>query len=240
MLQAYIGAGDRNPPLHQDGEHFYIIHPDGKESWLSNTMEGQQFWFKCSCGQEHYRYCTPKNIDKQTKLLCQYCDHTLEGWRESKKAAVPACEVQAMQCMKAAGLDKVVGCQVRLRFWQGCLDFVHLPTMTVFQIDGTSHFEGVHASSTQDQLVVDIKCCKQAWKHGMRLVRIHHTCRDMPQVIRAGLELQARSFVMLTVHYNNVEVINKGQQQPYVDWVARRLSPAKRYTHTQLHCTVYM
>jgi hypothetical protein len=53
MLDTYKKAGARNLPLHEDGPHLYIKHDDGKESWLNNTMEGQQFWFRCSCGEEH-------------------------------------------------------------------------------------------------------------------------------------------------------------------------------------------
>lgn len=203
-------------------------------------MEGQKFWWKCSCNAQHFRYCTPKNIDKPEKLLCQYCHHAEAEWRLSNKAAVPQCEVLAMQCIKAAAVDNEVACQVRLQFWCGCLDFVHLPTMTVFQVDGSSHFDGVHTSSIQDQLVVDIRCCKEAWQQGMRLVRIHYECSNMQQVIQAGIEMQAASFVMLTGHYSNVEVIHKGQHQPYVDWVAGQLLAATQRPRTQHGCILYM
>jgi hypothetical protein len=185
-------------------------------------------------------YCTPKNIDGYDKLWCQYCDYEAEEWRVLKKVVVPYCEIEAMECIKEAQLDMAVACQVRLPFWKGCLDFVHLPTKTVFQVDGSSHFKGVRTSSTQQQLVVDIRCCKQAWQHGMRLVRIHHGCRDILPVIEAGVKLQATSFVMLTCRYNNVTVKHNKKKQAYVDWVADQLSAATKHPRTQHGCIVFM
>jgi hypothetical protein len=89
-------------------------------------------------------------------------------------------------------------------------------------------------------LVVDKRCCKEAWQHGIRLVRIHHSCFNMQHVITTAIELQAASFVMSTSHYSNVTVINKGQQQSYIDWVGGQLSTATKHTHKKLGCVMYL
>lgn len=212
---------------------------DGEKQWLSNTLEGKQFALRCRCGWEHYRYTTLKSISTENDLFCQFCQHDSKWWKGVCKDPVPACEVDAMHALKLMGLDSRVACQVRLQYWHGRVDFYHIPTKTVMQVDGRSHFACMHHRWSETQLSKDIDCCRQAWKKGVRLLRIHHLHGAMGRVMLAATQLPFTSFVMLTREYQSVTVCVDGQQLTYVDWVAQQLPGAYWELHCESNCILF-
>lgn len=198
------------------------------ERWLSNSMEQHQFHWQCRCGHEHYRWCTPNNLRKAADLLCLYCHGNSAAWKKGRKFRVAECEQAFAQCVKALGLDSEVTWQVLLPGWDGCLDFVHLPSMTIFQVDGCSHFIAQPANTARNVLLTDIECCKWAMQHKRRLVRMHHKHKNIMQIINAALQLPHEAFVLLTIEYHNVQVCTHNHRMTYVDKVAEQVAPAQR------------
>lgn len=239
LMKAYTGGLHLNPDLYHEGHHYYIIASDGEKQWLSNTLEGKQFALRCRCGWDHYRYATLKSIRTQANLFCQFCEHDARWWKAVHKEHVPACEVEAMQALKQLGLDKQVACQVRLPYWHGRVDFYHIPTKTVTQVDGSSHFTCMHHRQSKTQLIKDIECCSQAWKEGVRLLRMHHQHGPMGKVMLAATQMPYPSFVMLTREYESVSVCINGVQLKYADWVAMQLPGAYREIHRESNCIIF-
>jgi len=202
-------------------------------------MERLRFWWRCNCGQRHYRWCTPKNLEGPPDLLCLYCQHNSAAWREARKFPLPECEVVAARAVKALGIDSEVTWQVMLPFWSGCLDLVHLPTLTVFSIDGDTHFRGCRGDCAHGRLLDDLRCCKQAWQHGMRLVRIHHKCANMQSVIKAAIQMPEGGFLLLTIDYEMVEVYQGGLQQSYIDRLAGLIPGAEKQVLQNLTCVLF-
>lgn len=141
-----------------------------------------------------------------------------------------------MEALTRVGLDYTVACQVQLPFWHGRVDFYHIPSQTAMQVDGSSHFTGMHHRTSQQQLIMDIKCCAQAWASGVRLLRIDHTHAQMEHPMLTATQLLYPSFVMLTSKYEKVRMWIDGEQQPFVEWVASILP----CTHRQVHPPNYI
>lgn len=243
LKEAYEGAQHLNPVLMQDEQHYYVVVSEGGkmvERWLSNTMEQHKFYWQCSCRRAHYRWCTPNNIRQASDLLCLYCHGNSASWRKVPRFRVVECELDIARCVKALGLDSEVTWQVQLPGWAGCLDFVHLPSMTIFQVDGSSHFIAQPASNAHDRLMTDIDCCKWAMEQQQRLVRIHHKCKNLQQVIAAAIELSHKAFVLLTNEYNNVQVCSRSHCMPYVEKVAEVLASAECRAVQHVSCVVFV
>ena len=227
LKQAYQGAEDLNPVLMPDGQHYYVVVQEcGKsvERWLSNTMEGHKFYWQCRCQRAHYRWCTANNMREAADLLCVYCHAGSAAWRKAHRFTWVACEHAFVRCVKVAGWESDVTWQVHLPGWVGCFDFVHLPSMTIFQVDGASHFTAKSAALVCSKLTSDIDCCKWAMQHKRRLVRIHHKCPNMLQIMKGAVELQHAAFVMLSIEYQTVTVSNSNSSMPYVEKVAQQLA----------------
>ena len=239
-MTAYKEAGGLNPDQLQQQGRFYFIEPEqGQKLWLSSSMEGRRFALRCRCNQQHVRYCTFNSVRQQDDLCCQYCEHDSDWWRAANKGLVPQCEKDAMQALIQTSLDSTTACQVQLPFWHGRVDFYHIPSKTVIQIDGSSHFYGMHHRTKSQQLMMDIECCKSAWVSGVRLLRVHHRHGDMAQAIATVVELPDASFVMLTVEYEDVHLWCDGEQHNCVEWIANSLSGTASKVHTTANCILF-
>lgn len=223
LVHAFKGGRWHNAQqLQQQGQRYYI-EVDGQKVWLCDSLEGWQFALRCTCKQYHFRYCTLHAIRDEEDLICQFCEHGTQRWLEAKKPAVPECEVEAMQAWRDLRLDYAVACQVQLGFWHGCVDFYHMPTQLVVQIDGSSHFKGKHRLLPWQQLTKDLECCAEAWKDGVRMLRIHHKHGHMAVAMLAAVKMPFKSFVMLSHNYSAVSIHMHGKTMSFVDWVAAEL-----------------
>lgn len=239
-MTAYKGAGTLNPyQLQQHGNYFFIEPGHGKKVWLSSSMEGHKFALRCRCNQQHVRYCTLKCVRQPDDLSCQYCEHDSDWWRAANKGLVPQCEIDAMQALIQASLDNTTACQVNLPFWHGRVDFYHIPSKTVIQIDGSSHFYGMHQRTKAQQLMMDIECCRRAWLSGVRLLRVHYRNGDMSAAMTTAVELPDASFVMLTMEYEDVHLWCDGEQHDCVRWIASNLNRAATKIHSLVKCIMF-
>lgn len=234
-----MGARWHNPHMLQREGQRYYIEVGRQRVWLTNSLERWRFTFRCNCKQYHFRYCTFRHLQNHNDLFCQFCQHGTTKWTGPGKTPVPQCEVDAMLAWRQLRLDYAVACQVDLEFWHGRVDFYHMPTKLVVQIDGNSHFEGSHHIMPWEQLAMDVKCCAAAWKRGVRMLRIHHEHADMKTPMLAAVKRQCRSFVMLTHEYHAVRMRIGGQDMSFVDWVASRLDTATCSYDRESTCYVF-
>lgn len=220
-----------------------MVEADGKKRWLSNTMEGYRFALACTCEEGHVRYATLKSIKSVQDLCCWYCQPQTQATTRGKHKLhinVTKCERQAMDALQSARLDRGTAFQVLLPFWQGRVDFYHISSRTVIQVDGCSHFTGTFYNTTCQQLLMDVRCCCEAWKTGVRMLRVHHMCADYAAAMLTAVLQQYESFVMLTPEYAQVQVCCRGQDQSFVQWVQHRLPSAHMITDTSTGCFLFV
>lgn len=239
LVQAYKAARWHNPhQLQQDGQR-YNIEVGGQRVWLSDTLERRRFALKCRCTEYHCRYSTLKAIEAEYNLICQFCEHGTDQWTGANKNPVPECEVEAMQAWRQLRLDYAVACQVKLGFWHGCVDFYHMPTELVVQIDGSSHFKGGHQVEPWQQLSLDLDCCAAAWNKGVRMLRIHHKHGDMKAAMLAAVKMPHTSFVMLSHNYMTESIRIDGRTMEFVHWVAEKMGNRLYRYNEESACYVF-
>lgn len=209
------------------GPYIYIVTEDGKQMFLCNSMEGQQFALACRCDRWHVRYTTLHNIKAVYDLFCQWCECEEESWKGSGKDEVSASEKEAMQALQSAGLDHTTACQVLLPFWHGRVDFYHIPSQTAIQADGSSHFVCMYHRAPHFQLLSDVDCCRRAWREGYRLLRVHHRYGRSKEAMIVATQLPYASFVMLAGCYEEVVVWCGGKHMNYIDLLKSKLRGAQ-------------
>ena len=223
-------AQDLNPHVIRKGQHYYITLPDGRQKQISSSMEGHNVAVGCMCMEGHMRYCTPNSIRTERDMLCQFCHHGQPAWKLARKRRVVESEKAAMQALRDVGLDKRVACEVVLPFWRGRVDFYDIPSKTVIQADGRSHYTLTHKKQPGQQLKLDLRCCLKAWKHGVRLLRLYHPptadSSMWGQAMLAATKSPAAKFVMLSSEYAGI-VVDTAHNETCIDWLTARLAGAQ-------------
>lgn len=227
LKQAVTARPELNPELFEEGAYIFMLTAQGTKRYLSNSMEVDRFALECRCGQYHVRFCTLHSISASYDLFCQWCECESESWTGPNKDPVSAAEKEAMQALQHAGLDHTTACQVVLPFWRGRLDFYHIPSETAMQADGSSHFESMYDRAPHIQLLNDIKCCRRAWRYGVRLLRLHQKYARSEEAMILATQLPYDSFVMLAGGYNKVVVWYGGQHINYIDLLRSRSRGAR-------------
>lgn len=216
-----------------------MITPDGKQKYLSNSVEGQQFALGCMCERWHVRYATLHSISSEHDLLCQWCECGKDSWKGSGKDEVSAAEQEAMTALKSARLDHTTACQVAVQFWLGRVDFYHIPSKTAMQADGSSHFEYMYHRAPCFQLLSDIECCTRAWESGGRLLRVHHKYANSMEAMIVATQLPYASFVMLAGPYEKVVVWYNGEHISYIDLLKSKLRGARYLRQRVPGCVIF-
>lgn len=243
ILSAGLAAAQHlNPHVTREGQHYYITLSDGKKKQISSSAEGHKVTVGCSCAGGHVRYCTPNSIRAERDLMCQFCHHGSPAWRLARKRKVVESEKAAMQALREVGLDVRVACEVALPFWLGRVDFYDIPSKTVIQADGRSHYVQTHKMQPGRQLKIDLRCCLQAWQHGVRLLRLYHPSTDSSrwgQTILAATQLEASKFVMLSGEYADV-LVDPAHNQTCIGWLSARLAGAQFRYDEATHCYTWL
>lgn len=216
-----------NPKMHTDGQYIYIVGDDGKRRYLCNSLEGFRFALECRCGNSHVRFATLHAIKAAYDLFCQWCECEQDSWLGSNKDAVSEAEKEAMAALHSVGLDRTTACQVVLPFWDGRLDFYHIPSRTAMQADGSSHFEHMYHRAPHFQLLSDIECCKRAWEQGVRLLRVHHLYAHSARAMVAATQMPYAKCVMLAGDYDRVLLWNGTKHVSYTSWLEGVLPHAR-------------
>lgn len=222
-LQAVQARPELNPELFEDGKYTYMVTAQGKQVYLSDSMEGVKFALQCRCGKPHVRFATLHSIEAEYDLCCQWCECEQSSWTGSGKDPVSKDEKAAMEALQSAGLDHTTACQVRLPFWKGRVDFYHIPSKTVTQADGSSHFLRMHERTPQTQLLMDIECCGRAWDEGGRILRVHHKYSKAKEAMIVATQLPHSKFVMLAGDYASAVIWHQGRHVSYIELLSARL-----------------
>lgn len=203
----------------------------------------------CSCTAGHVRYCTPNSIRAERDLLCQFCHHGQPAWRLARKRRVVESEKAGMQALTDVGLHRRVACEVALPFWHGRVDFydipskIIIPSKTVMQADGRSHYVQTHNKQPGQQLKLDLHCCLEAWQHGVRLLRLYHSPTAdnsrWGQAMLAATRLRASKFVMLSSEYADL-VVDQAQRQTCSGWLTAMLAGAEYRCDAAAHCHIWL
>ena len=216
-----------------------MVNPQGRQVFLSDSMEGERFALECRCGKPHVRFATLHCITAPYDLFCQWCECDLDSWKGSNKDEVSADEKAAMQALQSARLDHTTTCQVRLGFWNGRVDFYHIPSKTVIQADGDSHFKRMYERAPQAQLLMDIECCAEAWRQGVRILRVHHKYSRAEEAMIVATQLPYPKFVMLAGDYESAVIWHQGQHVSYVDLLRARLGGVERGVIGVAGCVIF-
>lgn len=173
---------------------------------LGSSLQQEKFvvgLLGCSPDDQHFGFRTLHSIKGQEQLLCYYClGDNKEVWDSKKKGS--SHEDAFIRVCKERGWLGELAWQVRLRWWDGPIDFLHFPTRTAFQIDGEGHFTGQYGESRDVILKRDISCCLKAISAGAKMVRISH--QDMVDsrvaiMVQEAIESQQPSFIMVSAAY---------------------------------------
>lgn len=229
VIAGLQSAQHLNPDVLQRGQDFFKCMPDGKEVRLCRSKEGVKVAVGCVCG-EHVRWCTLNSLRKDWDLLCQFCHYDEPQWRQAKKRKVAESEIAAMSALRHVHLDKQDAFEVCLPFWHGRVDFYDVVSQTVIQADGKSHRVVTHKKQPWRQVKLDVKCCMDAWKKGIRLLRLYHSPgvqhSTWGQAILAATALTYPRFVMLSDEYSTITVDVDGNCT-CIAWLAEQLQGAK-------------
>ena len=232
-----------NPHVTRQGQLYFITLSNGTQKQISSSTEGHKVAMGCSCVGGHVRYCTPNSIRAERDVLCQFCHHGEPAWRLARKRRVVASEKAAMQALRDVGLDKRVACEVALPFWLGRVDFYDIPSKTVIQADGRSHYVQTHNKQPGRQLKLDLRCCLKAWKHGVRLLRLYHPptagSNMWGQAMLAATRLQGSKFVMLSSEYADI-CTDPAQNQTCIAWLSAQLVGAQFRYDEETSCYIWL
>ena len=229
--------------MSRKGQLYYITLQDGKEKQITCSMEVHKVAVGCTCEEGHVRYCTPNSIRAERNLLCQFCHHAEQAWKLARRHKVVESEKAGMKALKDVGLDVRVACEVALPFWKGRVDFYDIPSKTVIQADGRSHRVQMHNMHARQQLKLDLRCCRKAWKHGVRLLRLYHPPAAgnsmWGQAMLAATRLQAAKFVTLSSEYADI-VVDAAQQQTCCEWLTAVLTGAEYRYDAAVQCHIWL
>jgi hypothetical protein len=238
LCEALAGADPAlNPTVVQDGQHYYTVLPDGQRVRLCNSLEHHKFALACSCGKGHVRYSTLNSVRQERDLYCQFCHSSKALWRDAKKGKVFPSEKTAMRALKSVGLDKEVACEVSLPFWWGRVDFYHVATKTMMQADGKQRYVKAAAKLPGKQLQLDLQCCIDAWKAGVRMLRVHTDCTIWAGVMQKAVQLKGDKFIMLTAEYDTVQASATGSN--CIAWLKHVLQDAQYKRDDSTGCHIF-
>jgi hypothetical protein len=176
------------------------------------------------CG--HYCYCTAHTVSKQSKLWCGICSYDAAAWKTERLAVMPACEQQfIVSFLVPAGLDKQYCRQVVPAWWSWPVDFWNFVSDTYIQIDGSSHWYGMHKASSQRIQKRDMKFNKAAVDKGARVVRVHAADVADTAALHAALSAVADGCnLVLSPAYATTYITYRNERVCYADAVQQQLS----------------
>lgn len=177
----------------------------------------------CTSRQRHYRVCTSKTLLHPQQLWCPFCMYSEQLWQDARLRVLPACELAFMQLLRAHGIDTNFSCQVQPTFWDAPFDFYHMQHGYFVQVDGRSHWVGMHQLSSSAVLLRDMQQNWAALREGVCVVRVHGDDVSKPECVLAAMAAAASGCsIVLTPSYMSAWVCVHGCVLPYVQAVLLR------------------
>jgi hypothetical protein len=124
-----------------------------------------------------------------------------------------------------AGVLQQYALQVRLPWWHGAVDLMHIITRTCVQIDGPGHFGTQWSDSKQVTLTRDVRCAASALQHGGRMLRISNLDSGdaVPYCAAAVGQPKGVSFVLLSPSFRSAGWWQGNVWLPYIQCLVGEL-----------------
>lgn len=206
MLEGLEGTQSMNNGwrLRGAGEAF-LINKDGNNCYIRKTTQHHKLFFKlagCHRGRQHYKYCTPQALHKETDLWCPFCMHDGCHWEAAGKAQIAGNERMFMRLMSVHGHSEHWCHQVRHNTWPGSFDFYNWFENVFVQVDGACHWHGMHTNSAAAVRDRDFCCNHAAFNAGLGLVRVHESDLQQPHIVLAAIAAAStQQCVVFTTSY---------------------------------------
>ena len=184
-----------------------FVDADGNTKPFTTTEEQQRFLFKLTgCGeQQHYKHCTPHALQSESDLWCPFCMYDCDVWTAAGKGSIVTNELSFMQLLVLMRLSTEWCHQVRHWWWGACIDFYNWQLKVYVQVDGHSHWYGVHNLSREEVWARDLRCNQSAFWAGAGLVRAHEINVQQPDVLMAAIAIAAAErVVVFTAGYKQI------------------------------------
>jgi hypothetical protein len=184
-----------------------FIDSDGNTTRFTASEEQTRFLFKMiGCGEEqHYKHCTPHALQCETDLWCPFCKYNCDGWVAAGKGSIVVNELLFMQLLLLLGVSSQWCHQVRHWWWGACIDFFDWQLGVYVQVDGHSHWYGVHSVSHAEVMARDLRCNMRALWAGVGLARVHESDLQQPDVVMAAIAIAATECaVVFTAGYKQI------------------------------------
>lgn len=205
-MEALRGTEDYNKITWRRGMPYHQL-PSGQCGRPVAGSDKKQYLLRCvGCtpGVQHMRLISLAACKDPGVLSCQFCgfdgEPSSNGAKGSKRKPTTP-EHTVGLALHGQGLLEQYAYQVRLPWWHGCMDYVHISTGTAIQIDGIGHFTGIREQSRQQVMVRDVDCCARALHNGGRLLRISNLDLD-------GAALYCQGAVQLAQQYTSLVILS--------------------------------
>jgi hypothetical protein len=204
--------------------------PDGSVRGITNsTVYVRMFWGceGCKQGVQHYRFATPHGLSKALALRCLFCSYDADEWKAAHRQQLDQSELWLMGKLVKAGLDLQWSCQAAPTWWKAAVDFKHMTQKAAMQVDGSSHFRGIHDTQSRDALETDMRCCVAAIKANVSMIRVHDLQNTMwlddaflPKATHIALN---NLCVVLSLGFSNTTIYVDGCMRTYAGMLAEKL-----------------
>jgi hypothetical protein len=97
----------------------------------------------------------------------------------------------------------------------------------------------MYERAPQAQLLMDIECCAEAWRQGVRILRVHHKYSRAEEAMIVATQLPYPKFVMLAGDYESAVIWHQGQHVSYVDLLRARLGGVERGVIGVAGCVIF-
>jgi very-short-patch-repair endonuclease len=237
-------AGSRNPQIIFKGGLPYHLQACGAVGRPVAGSDRRQYVLAangCMQNHQHFRVLSLAACDSPAVLLCRFCSHD-EGassrqqlaYLMGKKAMTDLEYSVALQLHKADVLQQYA-LQVRLPFWHGAVDLMHISTRMCVQIDGIGHFGQQWSDIKQVTLTRDVDCAASALQHGGRMLRISNldSCGAVSYCAAAVEQPKGVSFVLLSPSYCRAGWWQGNRWLPYIQCMLGELVVRGFKAHAQ-------
>lgn len=219
-LEALRGTQPVNPRLRMPYNRGITLVLSGGVSYGLGMKEPKlQLYFKLQCtaaGRQHYKLCTPRALRRASDLYCPFCSYDVLMWRVAGKKLIVPNELPFIRMVVDNGVCVNWCHQVRLRFWRGLVDFYNRQLGVCVQIDGHTHWQGMHIHHHTKASQRDFDCNKAAFDAHVALVRVHEADLTHRDCVFAAINVAAAcKAVVLTASYHNIGWQQQGIRVSY-------------------------
>lgn len=242
-LEALRGTQDVNQGLRMShNRSISVVLPGGISKELGRREPKLQLYFKLQCreaGKQHYKFCTPRALKKASDLWCPFCSFDMVLWTAARKKLIIANELPFIRMLVNNGVCVNWCHQVRLGFWEGLADFYNRQLGVCVQIDGPTHWEGMHIYHHTKASLRDFQCNKAAFDTRVAVVRVHEADLTHRDCVFAAINAAAANrAVVLTSTYHTIGWQQQGHWVAYACFLQQHFGSSSRSYTDPYHNTV--